>query len=58
LDVAGHRASERLEVRLACQLGIEPLEATRRRQKEAAGVVAAPLLRRDLGSEEVDPGLP
>ena len=57
-DVAGHGAPERLEVRLAGQLGVEWLEAARRAQKQAAGVAAAPLLQRDLASQEVDPRPP
>ena len=57
-DVAGHGASERLEVRLAGELGVERLEASRRAQKQAAGFAAAPLLQRDLGSQEVDPRAP
>ena len=57
-DVAGHGAPERLEVRLAGELGVEWLEAARRAQKQAAGVAAAPLLQRDLGSQKVDPGAP
>ena len=57
-NVAGHGARERLEVRLAGQLGVEWLKAARRAQKQAAGVAAAPLLQRDLGSQEVDPGAP
>ena len=47
-NVAGHCARERLEVGLAGQLGVEWLEASRRAQKQAAGVAAAPLLQRDL----------
>ncbi len=57
LDVAGHGAAERLEVRLAGELGVEWLETARRAQKQAAGVAAPPLLQRDLGSQQVDPGL-
>ena len=54
LDVAGHGARERLEVRLAGQLGVEWLEASRRAQKQATGFAAAPLLQRDLASQQVD----
>ena len=53
-DVAGHGARERLEVRLAGQLGVEWLEASRRAQKQATGFGAAPLLQRDLASQELD----
>ena len=56
LDVVGHRAPEGLEIRLAGELGLEGLEATRRAHKQPAGVVAAPLLQRDLGSHQVDLG--
>jgi hypothetical protein len=57
-NVAGHGASERLEVRLAGELGVEWLEAARRAQEQAAGVAAAPLLQGNLGAQKVDPGAP
>ena len=57
-NVAGHGARERLEVRLAGQLGVEWLEASRRAQKQAAGFAAAPLLQRDLGAQKVDARAP
>ena len=38
-------------------VGVEWLEAARRAQKQAAGVAAAPLRQRDLGLQEVDPGV-
>src|SRR4051812_39850684 len=58
IDVAGHGARERLEVRLAGQLGVEWLEAARRAHKQAAGVAAAPLLQRDLAPQKVDARAP
>ena len=53
LDVAGHGAGKRLEVRLASLLGVEWLEPSRRAQKQAAGLAAAALLQGNLASQEV-----
>ena len=47
-EVSDHRASERLEVRLARELEVKRLEASRRAGQPAPGFVATPLLQRDL----------
>ena len=52
-EVSDHRASERLEVRLARQLGIKRLEASRRARQQAPGVVAALLFQRDSAPQKL-----
>ena len=48
IQVIGHRGAERLEVRLACQVGVERLEASGCAHEQPAGIAAASLLQRDL----------
>ena len=52
-EVSDHRASERLEIRLARQLGVKRLEASRRAGQQAPGVVAALLLQRDSAPQKL-----
>src|SRR5438270_857837 len=53
-NVAGHGARERLEVRLAGQLGVQWLEESRRPQEQATSFASAPLLGGDLPSQQLD----
>ena len=53
LEVSDHCASERLEVCLARQLGVERLEAPRCAGQQAPGVVAPLLLQRDSAPQEL-----
>ena len=46
-----HRGHERLEVRLARQVGVERLEASGRAEQQPSGVAAALLLQRDLPAQ-------
>ena len=56
LEVVGHRGAERLEVRLAGQVGVKWFEAPRGAHEQPARVGGAVLLQRNLSPQELDSG--
>lgn len=58
VHVADHRGPERLQVRLARQLGVERLELSGRAHKQPTSVASAPLLQRDLPAQVLHLGGP
>ena len=56
VEVGRHRGPERLEVRLAGQVGVERLETSRRAHEQPTSVAGTSLLQRDLSAQEVDTG--
>ena len=51
VEIEGHRGTERLEVGLTCQRGVERLEASGGAHEQPAGVAAASLLQGDLPAQ-------